>query len=93
MFSIDCSNYPYEDFDNILKPFIEGALDNIIENGGEIRLTHIISSDFLEMFGLDTPDDFNGWCCDWFTTMNYKGTKINIDGCAWYGTISLYLEE
>ena len=87
MKTLDCTKLS----DMEIKNKTEELLDNLVLgkiNG--IRLTNIVSDRFCELFEIvDAPEDTNGWQLDWWGYMSYKGVKLNLFGCAWYGTIGI----
>ena len=77
-----------------LKKEIKKALDLLIKGETDnIHICNIVSSNFLELFDLDEPNDFNGWQCDWWSEMRYEGKTIAIFGCAFYGTVDLSIDD
>ena len=82
-----------QDNDNV-KSLIVRELDKLVKREiKSIRIVGIVSSDFLNMFDLEEPDDFNGWQCDWWNHMYHNGQKIEILGDAFYGTIDLTIPD
>lgn len=80
--------------DDNVKSLIVRELDKLVKREiKSIRIVGIVSSDFLNMFDLEEPDDFNGWQCDWWNHMYHNGQKIEILGGAFYGTIDLSIPE
>ncbi len=81
------------DFRTCTKADIEKELDKMIasKTNDDIHISHVVSNDFLDMFGIDENDieDFNGWSCDWWVEINYNGARIGVSGNAFYGTIAL----
>ena len=79
------------------KKEIKDALDNWISSDQEeklkIKIEHVVSGDFEEDFEddfeMDDVTDFNGWQCDWWNSMEYKGYTFALYGGAWYGTIEI----
>ena len=53
----------------------------------EIQLIHVVSGDFENDFEMDECTYFNGWQCDWWHHINYKGHRFEVFGQAWYGRI------
>ena len=64
----------------------------------DIEINNVISDDFYEEYikpsGVDDVyEDTNGWELDWFNHMFWKDVRVEVSGCAWYGTIQLYLDD
>lgn len=60
----------------------------------ELNMNYINwNSEFIEEYEVEEPTDFNGWQCEWRSTMNYEGKTIHIYGEAFYGRITLQLDE
>lgn len=76
------------------KKILETALNKLVNSDlEEIRIKNIVSQEFIDLYDVQEPTDFNGWECDWWSFMEYKGTKINVQGCAFYGTICIEKQE
>lgn len=88
--SIDCSTIHGDELKNKINELLDKVVDKKLET---IHLSHIVSSDFIEMYDLDEPDDVNGWQCDWWGYMYHNRTKINIFGEAFYGNVELSLYD
>lgn len=73
--------------DNALELYLNGQLKQ------KVIIRHVISSEFIEEYEVEEPTDFNGWQCEWWSTMNYEGKTIHIYGEAFYGRITLQLDE
>lgn len=54
-----------------------------------IKLEHIVSADFEEMFDVADEKEFNGWQCDWWGKMDYHGYTFKLFGEAWYGGVTI----
>lgn len=66
------------------------CLDELVKDENmTIKITNIVSQEFIDMYNVDDPTDFNGWQCDWWSNMQYRFVTLNIYGCAFYGTISI----
>ena len=73
---------------------IEKALDKLISNKlNEITVVNIPSQTFTELFDVDEVTDFNGWQCDWWSTMHYKGKSLNLFGCAWDASVVISADD
>ena len=76
------------------KEILEIALTKLINsNLREINIKNIVSQEFIDLYDVEYPTDFNGWQCDWWSYMKYKGIKINVQGGAFYGTNYLSIDE
>lgn len=76
------------------KELLENVLKEMLEdNTLEVRINNIVSQEFIDLYDVEEPTDFNGWQCDWWSYMYYEGTRINVMGGAFYGTIDLSIEE
>ena len=63
-----------------------------------IEINNIISNDFYEEYikpsGVDDVyEDTNGWELDWLNHFIWNGVRVEVQGCAWYGTIELCLDD
>ena len=76
------------------KEKIDEALDKLIAGEvDEVKISNIPSGNFEEAYDVDCITDFNGWQCDWWSKMHYKGETLAVMGCAFYGMISVSKEE
>lgn len=71
------------------KELLEKSLDEMMTSELEIKINNIVSQEFIDLYDVEDPTDFNGWQCDWWSYMDYKGERINVMGEAFYGKINL----
>lgn len=72
------------------KKLLEQTLKEMLENKKlEISIKNIVSSEFIDLYDVSDPDDFNGWQCDWWSHMYYEGIKFAVSGGAFYGKIGI----
>lgn len=76
------NNCSKEKIDKYLDMIVNGELDGI-------EITNLPSGKFEEMYDVDDIEDFNGWQCDWWSTMHYKGMLFDVGGCAWNANIGI----
>ena len=81
--------------DKNAKEQLDKKLDEIVNTGSDesIDISNIVSSEFYELYDIDEVTDFNGWQCDWWSLMHYKGRIFEVCGGAWYGTIEISLSD
>lgn len=73
---------------------LEDSLNQLVAGSiSKIHITNVISAIFCDNFGVEEVTDFNGWQCDWWSTMSHHNVKICVCGGAWYGTVDLFLED
>ena len=69
---------------------IDEALDKMVDGLlKELRIINIPSGNFKNMYDVDDITDFNGWQCDWWSKMHYKGKTFGVFGEAFYGEIHI----
>ena len=69
---------------------IDKAINLLNEKEEEttISISNISSSHFCELFDVE-PEEFNGWQCDWWSTLSKDGEELHIFGEAWYGKVEI----
>lgn len=77
------------------KELINKALDDYVNHKlrEEVEIEHVVSDEFIEAYNVEDPTDFNGWQCDWWSSMEYKDEIIDVFGEAFYGKITLQLDK
>lgn len=76
------------------KSEIDNLLDQLLSGKAEsVRIDNIISSTFTQLYEVEEVTDFNGWQCDWWSNLFYKGKRFNVFGCAWEGYVKISSED
>jgi len=80
---------------DLINEMIEKTNNEFVIN---IEIKNIISNDFsrdyLEPAGnYDCYEDSNGWELDWWNHFIWNGERVEVHGCAWYGTVLLFLDD
>ena len=56
-----------------------------------ISISNIPSAQFCDLFNIEA-EEYNGWQCDWWSTLSYSGEDIHVFGCAWEASVELSIE-
>ncbi len=59
----------------------------------EIDISNMPSYKIEELYKVKEITDFNGWQCDWWSTMSYKGKTLKLFGCAWNAYVEISIDE
>ena len=76
------------------KTEIDNLLDQLLLGKAEsVRINNMISSTFTDLYEVEEVTDFNGWQCDWWSNLFYKGKSFPVFGCAWEGYVEISRNE